>query len=89
MFWFLDRTLDQNVCIHNVSVGILYFIPEGLNTNRLQYWPLGIVINSVFIDVKINLCNYLRLKTVKSPTVCRIIFSEDIHLFAAIAEHID
>ena len=89
MFWFVDRTLDQNVCIHNVLVGTLHFIPEGLSTSRLQYWPLGIVINRVFIDVKRNLFNYLPLKSVKSQTVCRIIFIEDIHLFAAIVEHID
>ena len=45
----------------------------------------------VFIDVKINLCNYLPLKRLKSQlqAVCRIIFIEDIDHFAAIPKHAD
>ena len=72
-----------------VLVGTLYFNPEKVNTSQLKYWPSGIVINRVFIDVKRNLCNYLSLKSVKSQTVCRIIFIEDIDHFAAIAKHVD
>ena len=43
----------------------------------------------VFIDIKLNLCNYLPLKRVKSQAVCRIIFIEDIDHFAAIPKHAD
>ena len=68
-----------------VLVGTLYFNPKKLNTSRLKYWPSGIVINRVLTDVKKYLCNYLPLKSVKSQTVCRIIFIEDID---HIAKHV-
>ena len=66
----------------SVLVGTLYLNPEKLNKRRLKYWPSGIVINRLLICVKRNLCNYLPLKSVKSQTVCRIIFIEDIDHFA-------
>ena len=59
MFWFVNRTLDQNVCIDKMLVGTLYFNPEELNTSRLRYWPSGKVINRAFIDLNRNLYNYI------------------------------
>ena len=66
-----------------------YLNPEKLDTSRLNHWPSGIVINRVLTDVKKYLCNYLPLKSVKTQTVCRIIFIEDTDHLAAIAKHVD
>ena len=88
--YFPAKHLFFCLCVFKMTVlvGTSYCNPAKLNTSRLKYWPSGIVINRVSIDVKRNLCKYLPLKSIKSQTVCRIIFIQDIDHFAAIAKQV-